>query len=168
MRVYETSSCGSGGWEEVTRDIWMMLCIIISRGAYLCTFFIFNDTVTHGDLHSFPTRRSSDLEEAGMDRIGAKRDLMTAFTEFVIEDISEKNKEKCTFELITPKDKTQRGAQLSIQAKGQGKALFNALSDMGVVADWREPNVIRIAPAPLYNSYEDCYWFGQLLEQAIQ
>ncbi len=108
------------------------------------------------------------FEEAGMDRIGAKRDLMTAFTEFVIEDISEKNKEKCTFELITPKDKTQRGAQLSIQAKGQGKALFNALSDLGVVADWREPNVIRIAPAPLYNSYEDCYWFGQLLEQAIQ
>jgi len=108
------------------------------------------------------------FEEAGMDRIGAKRDLMTAFTEFVIEDISEKNKEKCTFELITPKDKTQRGAQLSIQAKGQGKALFNALSDLGVVADWREPNVIRIAPAPLYNSFEDCYWFGQLLEQAIQ
>ena len=108
------------------------------------------------------------FEEAGMDRIGAKRDLMTAFTEFVIENISEKNKEKCTFELITPKDKTQRGAQLSIQAKGQGKALFNALSDLGVVADWREPNVIRIAPAPLYNSYEDCYWFGQLLEQAIQ
>ena len=108
------------------------------------------------------------FEEAGMDRIGTKRDLMTAFTEFVIEDISERNKEKCTFELITPKDKTQRGAQLSIQAKGQGKALFNALSDLGVVADWREPNVIRIAPAPLYNSYEDCYWFGQLLEQAIQ
>jgi kynureninase len=108
------------------------------------------------------------FEEAGMDRIGAKRDLMTAFTEFVIEDISEKNKEKCTFELITPKDKTQRGAQLSIQAKGQGKALFNALSDLGVVADWRDPNVIRIAPAPLYNSFEDCYWFGQLLEQAIQ
>ncbi len=108
------------------------------------------------------------FEEAGMDRIGAKRDLMTAFTEFVIEDISERNKDKCTFELITPKDKTQRGAQLSIQAKGQGKALFNALSDLGVVADWREPNVIRIAPVPLYNSYEDCYWFGHLLEQAIQ
>lgn len=53
-------------------------------------------------------------------------------------------------------------------AKGQGKALFDALSAEGVVADWREPNVIRIAPAPLYNSYEDCYWFGQLLEKAIQ
>ncbi len=108
------------------------------------------------------------FEEAGMDRIGTKRDLMTAFMEFVIDDISEKNKDRCTFELITPRDKTKRGAQLSIMAKGQGKALFDALSDLGVVADWREPNVIRIAPAPLYNSYEDCYWFGQLLEKAIQ
>jgi kynureninase len=108
------------------------------------------------------------FDEAGMDRIGEKRDSMTAFMEFVINDISEKNKERCTFELITPSDKTKRGAQLSIMAKGQGKALFDALSDLGVVADWREPNVIRIAPVPLYNSYEDCYWFGQLLEQAIQ
>jgi kynureninase len=108
------------------------------------------------------------FEEAGMDKIGEKRDLMTAYMEFVIDDISEKNKERCIFELITPRDKTKRGAQLSIMAKGQGKALFDALSDHGVVADWREPNVIRIAPAPLYNSYEDCYWFGQLLEKAIQ
>jgi kynureninase len=108
------------------------------------------------------------FEEAGMERIGEKRDLMTAYMEFVIDDISEKNKERCTFELITPRDKTKRGAQLSIMAKGQGKALFDALSDEGVVADWREPNVIRIAPVPLYNSYEDCYWFGQLLEKAIQ
>lgn len=108
------------------------------------------------------------FEEAGMERIGEKRDLMTSYMEFVIDDISEKNKERCTFELITPRDKTKRGAQLSIMAKGQGKALFDALSAEGVVADWREPNVIRIAPAPLYNSYEDCYWFGQLLEKAIQ
>ena len=77
------------------------------------------------------------FEEAGMDRIGAKRDLITAFMEFVIDDISEKNKDRCTFELITPRDKTKRGAQLSIMAKGQGRALFDALSDLGVVADWR-------------------------------
>ena len=108
------------------------------------------------------------FDEAGMDRIGQKRDQLTAYMEFVIDDISEKNKDRCTFELITPRDKTKRGAQLSIMAKGQGKALFDALSAEGVVADWREPNVIRIAPAPLYNSYEDCYWFGQLLEKAIQ
>lgn len=108
------------------------------------------------------------FHEAGMDRIGAKRDLMTAYLEFVIDDISEKNKDRVSFELITPRDKTKRGAQLSIMAKGQGKALFDALAEEGVVADWREPNVIRVAPAPLYNSFEDCYWFGQLLEKAIQ
>ena len=108
------------------------------------------------------------FDEAGMDRIGQKRDQMTAYLEFVIDDISEKNKDRVSFELITPRDKTKRGAQLSIMAKGQGKALFDVLSDLGVVADWREPNVIRVAPAPLYNSYEDCYWFGQLLQEAIQ
>ena len=108
------------------------------------------------------------FDEAGMDRIGQKRDKMTAYLEFVIDDISEKNKDRVSFELITPRDKTKRGAQLSIMAKGQGKSLFDALSDLGVVADWREPNVIRVAPAPLYNSYEDCYWFGQLLQEAIQ
>ncbi len=108
------------------------------------------------------------FDQAGMEAIGTKRDLMTAYLEFVIDSISERNKEKCTFELITPRDKKQRGAQLSIMALGQGKALFDALSDLGVVADWREPNVIRIAPAPLYNSFEDCWWFGQLLEKAIQ
>lgn len=108
------------------------------------------------------------FEEARMDRIGEKRDDITAFLEYVIEDISEKNKERCTFEIITPKDKSKRGAQLSILAHGQGKSLFDALTKQGVIADWREPNVIRIAPAPLYNSYEDCYNFGQCLQDAIQ
>lgn len=112
---------------------------------------------------------SLDLfDEAGMDRIGAKRDVLTAFLESVIDDISERNADRCTFEIVTPRDLKQRGAQLSILAHGQGKALFDALTEQGVIADWREPNVIRIAPAPLYNSFEDCYRFGQCLEAAIQ
>lgn len=108
------------------------------------------------------------FDEAGMDRIGEKRDKMTAFLEFVIDDISKRNSERCQLEIITPRDITKRGAQLSIVAHGQGKALFDALTKQGVIADWREPNVIRIAPAPLYNSFEDCYRFGQYLEAAIQ
>ena len=103
-----------------------------------------------------------------MDKIGEKRDKMTAFLEFVVDDISDRNKERCTFEIITPRDQSKRGAQLSILAKGQGKALFDELTKLGVIADWREPNVIRVAPAPLYNSFEDCYNFGALLEKAIQ
>jgi kynureninase len=107
------------------------------------------------------------FHEAGMERIGRKRDVLTAFLEFIIQDVSERNKERCTFEIITPSEITKRGAQLSILVHGQGKSLFDKLSDEGVVADWREPNVIRIAPAPLYNSFEDCYWFGKLLEKSI-
>ncbi|MFM7666727.1 MAG: kynureninase [Bacteroidota bacterium] len=107
------------------------------------------------------------FHEAGMERIGRKRDILTAFLEFIIQDVSEQNKERCTFEIITPSDKTKRGAQLSILVHGQGKSLFDKLSDEGVIADWREPNVIRIAPAPLYNSFEDCYWFGKFLEKSI-
>jgi kynureninase len=108
------------------------------------------------------------FDEAGMERIGEKRDKMTAYLEVIVDEISERNSSRCTFEIITPRDKSRRGAQLSILVHGQGKSLFDALSKQGVIADWREPNVIRVAPAPLYNSYEDCYLFGRCLENAIQ
>lgn len=108
------------------------------------------------------------FEEAGMDRLVEKRDILTGFLEFVIRDVSERNKERCSFEIITPADPAKRGAQLSILAHGQGRDLFDALTEKGVIADWREPNVIRVAPAPLYNSFEDCYLFGKYLEEAIQ
>ena len=107
------------------------------------------------------------FEDAGMERIAQKRDQLTAFLAFLIEDVSVRNQEKCSFEIITPNNPSQRGAQLSILAKGQGKQLFDRLTDLGVIADWREPNVIRIAPAPLYNSYEDCFRFAQYLARAI-
>ncbi len=107
------------------------------------------------------------FDEAGMENIGEKRDLLTAYLEFVVNDISEKNKDKISFEIITPKNKNERGAQLSILLHGQGKELFNKLTKHGVIADWREPNVIRIAPAPLYNSFVDCYEFGQALQKSI-
>jgi kynureninase len=108
------------------------------------------------------------FEEAGMDRIAQKRDQLTAFLAYLIQDVSERNQENCSFEIITPLNPHERGAQLSILAKGQGKQLFDRLTDLGVIADWREPNVIRIAPAPLYNSYEDCFRFAQFLEHAIE
>lgn len=106
------------------------------------------------------------FDEIGMDAISKKRDDLTAYLEFVINEISATS-DAVDFEIITPKDPAKRGAQLSILAHGQGKALFDALSEKGVVADWREPNVIRIAPAPLYNSYEDVWRFGQFLSEAV-
>jgi len=57
---------------------------------------------------------------------------------------------------------------MSIVAHGFGRKLFDAITKEGVIADWREPNVIRVAPVPLYNSFEDVYRFGQILERAIK
>ena len=108
------------------------------------------------------------FKKAGMGRISEKRDLLTAYLEYIILDVSERNKTTCSFEIITPTESAKRGSQLSMLVHGKGKELFEKLSKNGVVADWREPNVIRIAPAPLYNSFEDCYWFGKFLEEAIQ
>jgi kynureninase len=105
--------------------------------------------------------------EAGMANLRAKSEKLTAYLEFVIDQISETHKEKCQFEIITPRSVSQRGAQLSILVHGQGKELFDKISALGVVADWREPNVIRMAPVPLYNSFYDVYRFGKALEHAI-
>ena len=111
---------------------------------------------------------SLDLfDEIGMDAVCAKRDDLTAYLEFLIKDISERHGEKCRFEIITPSNKKDRGAQLSILVHGRGKKMFDQLAEKGVVADWREPNVIRVAPAPMYNSYMDVYRFGQALEAAV-
>ncbi len=107
------------------------------------------------------------FDEVGMEKLAAKRDSLTAYLEFIIDTISEKHKEKCTFEIITPRDKKQRGAQLSMLVHGGGKSIFDKLMSKGVVTDWREPNVIRLAPVPLYNSFEDVYYFGKHLEEAI-
>lgn len=106
------------------------------------------------------------FDEVGMEKLCKKRDTLTGYLEFVIDDISNRY-DNISFEIITPRDKTQRGAQLSILAHGQGKDLFDFISEEGVVADWREPNVIRIAPAPLYNNFEDVYRFGQSLENYL-
>lgn len=106
------------------------------------------------------------FDEVGMEKLCKKRDQLTGYLEFVIDDISDRY-DNVSFEIITPRDKSQRGAQLSILAHGQGKDLFDYISEEGVVADWREPNVIRIAPAPLYNNFEDVYRFGQILENYL-
>ena len=110
---------------------------------------------------------SLDLfNEAGMENLRAKSERLTAYLEFIINDISSRH-EGTEFEIITPPDPKQRGSQLSILAHGQGKALFDKLTEGGVVADWREPNVIRVAPVPMYNSFEDVYRFGQILESSL-
>jgi kynureninase len=107
------------------------------------------------------------FDEVGMPALRKKSELLTGYLEFIINDITARHGEKVSFEIITPKEKEKRGCQLSMLVHGQGKSLFEYISDKGVVADWREPNVIRMAPVPLYNSFEDIYRFGQILEGGI-
>lgn len=103
--------------------------------------------------------------EAGMPALCAKSEKLTGFLEFVIDTVSAAHG-NC-LEIITPRDKAQRGCQLSIVAHGRGRKLFDALTAEGVIADWREPNVIRTAPVPLYNSFEDVWRFGETLNKAL-
>ncbi|MEC8603700.1 MAG: kynureninase [Bacteroidota bacterium] len=106
------------------------------------------------------------FDEVGMNALRQKSVQLTRFQEFIINDISERNAH-INLEIITPKDPNKRGCQLSIVAHGQGKSLFEKISKKGVVSDWREPNVIRIAPVPLYNSFVDAFNFGKILESSI-
>jgi len=102
----------------------------------------------------------------GMDKLIAKRILITSYLEFVLQEI-DKEVEQANFEIITPSNPSERGCQLSVYLHGQGKELFNFLMQNGVITDWREPNVIRLAPVPFYTSFEDIYEFGQILKKGI-
>ncbi len=102
------------------------------------------------------------FDEAGIDNLRKKSVLLNRYLRFVIVDVASRF-DNVDFEIITPETEAQHGSQLSVLVHGQGKAMFDALTEMGVIADWREPNVIRIAPVPLYNSFTDCYRFGECL-----
>ncbi|EDO27148.1 predicted protein, partial [Nematostella vectensis] len=104
--------------------------------------------------------------EIGMQQIIKKRSLITSYLEFILHEI-DKEVESAEFEIITPANQEERGCQLSVYLHGQGKELFQYLMENGVITDWREPNVIRLAPVPLYTSYEDMYNFGQILKNGI-
>ncbi|MFL1897444.1 kynureninase [Aquimarina sp. 2-A2] len=106
------------------------------------------------------------FEEVGVKPLFAKRDLIVRYLEFILKDIDAQV--AGSFEIITPSDPKQRGTQLSVFLHGSGKSLFTYLMDNGVVTDWREPNVIRLAPAPFYCSFVDMYNFGQLLKKGIE
>lgn len=111
---------------------------------------------------SFAAHRASlDIfAEATMPALRAKSEKLTAYLEFIIVQLIESGFE---FNIITPSDVHARGCQLSILTNQHGKRLFQYLADHGVICDWREPNVIRFAPTPLYNRFEDIWTLGELL-----
>ena len=103
------------------------------------------------------------FEEVGMDALIEKRDRIVAYLEFILHEID--REVESTFEIITPA--RARGCQLSVFLHGEGRPLFDYLMENGVITDWREPNVIRLAPAPFYCSYSDMFRFGQILKKGI-
>lgn len=105
------------------------------------------------------------FDEVGMPALIQKRDSITAYLEFILHEIDKEV--DSTFEIITPSNPEERACQLSVFLHGEGRSLFEYLMKNGVITDWREPNVIRLAPVPLYCSYEDMYEFGQILKQGI-
>lgn len=104
--------------------------------------------------------------EVGMPKLIKKRNLLTSYLEFILHEI-DKEIDGTEFEIITPQSQEERACQLSVYLHGQGRSLFEYLMKSGVITDWREPNVIRLAPAPFYCSFEDMYEFGQILKKGI-
>ena len=103
------------------------------------------------------------FEEAGMKSLVEKSKKLTGYLEFLLGEIRDER-----ISVITPADPKARGCQLSIRVKNSDKNLFKAITDRGVIADWREPDVIRVAPVPLYNSFADVYKFAEILKNCLE
>jgi kynureninase len=115
-------------------------------------------------LSMAPLRASMDIfDEAGIDRLREKSVSLTGYLESLLDQHSSGK-----FSIITPRDPERRGAQLSLRIAANGSALCDRLSQQGVICDWRAPDILRVAPAPLYNSYADVHQFVQKFSKEIE
>lgn len=103
------------------------------------------------------------FDEAGMPALRKKSEQLTGYLEFLIKEL---NLPESQLQIITPSEPSARGCQLSLLVHQNGRALFEKLTAAGVILDWREPNVIRVAPVPLYNSFEDVFCFTEILRKS--
>lgn len=109
-------------------------------------------------------RASLDIfEEAGFENILAKQKKLTGYLEFLLHNIKNDR-----ISIITPSIPEERGCQLSLVVKNADRSLHDKLTKAGVISDWREPDVIRVAPAPLYNSFEDVFLMVERLKQCLE
>lgn len=105
----------------------------------------------------------AQFDRAGLDRLRRKSIRLTGYLEFLLQPLSPKG-----VEILTPRDPSLRGAQLSIRMKGRdAERLVRDLETRGVVSDFRDPDVIRAAPVPLYNSFHDVWRFGETLRELL-
>ena len=105
------------------------------------------------------------IHEAGMKALRKKSVQLTGYLEFWLNTIDPENH---YYELLTPANPNERGCQLSLFMIQNGKKVFERLAGAGVIADWREPNVMRLAPVPLYNSFEDVFRFAEIFIKALK
>jgi len=103
------------------------------------------------------------FEEAGMKRLREKSVELTNYLEFLLGEIKDER-----ISVITPTNPEERGCQLSIRVRNSDKMLFKAITEKGIIADWREPDVIRVAPVPLYNTFTDVYKFVGILKECLK
>ena len=102
------------------------------------------------------------FEEAGWENLQSRQRSLNNYLWFVLEELNRSSDEDVV-EFITPKDKRVISCQVSMLMLSRGKEIFEELGARGVMVDWREPNVIRIAPVPLYNTFEEVWRFGNII-----
>ena len=102
------------------------------------------------------------FEEVDLGKLFNKGKQLSEYLLFILNEINRDSDDK-VIEILTPQDSTERGCQVSMLMLKNGRSIFNELSKQGVFADWREPNVIRIAPVPLYNRFEEVWRFGEVI-----
>ncbi len=106
------------------------------------------------------------FEEAGFEKIIEKGKKLSAYLLFILNEINATSSKKI-LEIITPQNENEHGCQVSMLMLEKGKEIFEFLNKNGVIADWREPNVIRVAPVPLYNTFEEVYQFGEIIKKYL-
>ncbi|MFM2317077.1 MAG: kynureninase, partial [Bacteroidota bacterium] len=108
-------------------------------------------------------RAALDLfDKTSMSALRSKSKELTAYLEFIFQELKSKG---VPVEQLTSHDENERGCQLSIRLEGRTKEFVGVLAKEGVVVDWREPDIIRMAPVPMYNSFQDIYAFGKVMEK---
>ena len=110
-----------------------------------------------------PLRASLEIfAAAGIERLREKSESLTGYLEFMLDQHAPGK-----FTLLTPREPNRRGAQLSIRIQQGGRRICDRLLDQGALCDWREPDILRVAPVPLYNTYADVYHFAHRLFRAL-
>ena len=107
------------------------------------------------------------FDEAGMEALVEKSNILTGFLFYLLEEFN-KEHQRHPIELITPRRDTDRGCQVSMLVPGNGRKVYESLLQQGMMVDWREPNVIRVAPVPLYNTFEEVWHFANILKKIVE